>query len=287
MAGVYTALGNLVFPVFMLLAIVASVLGLARLISPSMRDSRVRFVALAIAVALGILGGAVIELLIAGIAAMDTGRPEENYLPLLPYALGAGLLIAGTSIAGYALFTLGEPGRRGALVGCFLGPILLVGAWAGATSLEQGLNDLRYEAEQTEFTEASTEMATVEVRGVEATWTTGPGGAEIIDTLTLTAVVRATSDLELTTATKIAFPRFLLEHPSSWSFATDALPGWPTTLPAGVDVPYELRFESGTEAEIGIGTGLPLAGTWKLTVWLEDVGGKEYAVTTNVVVPRD
>lgn len=285
MAGLFGSLAS-VLPVVTVGAVLLLItLGLVRVFSPTLRSRRDRGVAIGIGAAIGLVAGLLMELVIVGVATMDTGPRPDVYWQVAPVAVIGGLLVAGSSIAGYAALTLGSPTRGWALVGTLAGPLLMAGLLAGVNRVVSGLDELRFQAEVDEVRERAGQKLTVKVRDVVATYSDDGQEASVIETLSVTVVLRSSETVRLNTQGKIVWPRFDLRDARGFSFNVDAPPGSPAVLAAGQDTLYPLRFEAFADPNAGTAAGPPIAGRWTVTVSLEDADGTMLELVGEFVVP--
>ena len=286
MSGLERTIAELAMPAVLVTVLLLPLFGFFRVTSQTMREQPMRAVAVSLSLAVGAVGGGLVCLLFFGLATMDTGPRPEVVGAVIPIGLIVALVVAGISLGGYAILTLGGPGRRWALVGCVLAPVLVAGAFPGAVGLQQRLETARYEEEQAqERTRADPELS-VSIVDVRATYAAYEGEPSAIETLDVTVTIKPTIDMQLGPSA-IVWPRFNLTDPRGAMVSTDAAPGSPVVLLAGTATTYRLHFEPLAEGSVMYVVGPPIAGQWWAKVTLEDAGDRDYVTNVQFVVPAE
>jgi len=243
-------------------------------------------VALVIGLVAGAAVGTFVRAFIGGFACMDTEKTAACYTVATPVAIGVGLVIALASVVGFAVLMRWRPSS--ALVGAFVGPIVLV-AIALGTSV--GLGALSYAASAEREAQAAAvitdrsqalHLAVSEVRVTMA-------GPNVVGGIGLRVTIHSDREVRLDSESKNPNPRFVFTTPDG--NVTEGTGAWPTTtLAAGSDTSVDLAFapiagSAGPSAgRIASTYGDPAPGTWHLRVDLIDDEGNLFQLETDVVI---
>ncbi len=218
----------------------------------------------------------VVDGALAGLAGMDVGVRTEHYVWALPYALGAGVVVALAGLAGYGILARAHAAPRLALLGIFLLPMALglsmqvISDYAG--TVDESDRSAIAAREQTHLADlCSTLTVNIDVVAVGH-------GTNGIDRLTIDLVFVGVDDVAFepggfVTAKVVASVMIL---PDLFSKLTTEVP---ILLKAGEPSKYRIVLAPRP------GEGLPEAGAWQLEIWLTRTDGETYACPVPFVLP--
>jgi hypothetical protein len=249
-----------------ILPVVGGALAVIALRTDRMRGRPDADSAIRAAIGLGLLPAALIVLVVAGFGG--------GYGLGLAYGLGIGLVITMAAIAGYAALARPAVGRA-ALLGCVLGPLVLIGGPIVVSELaRERLNDIAGAAERQEVAERS---SMIRLTVSDANPTLSEDGS-VVEAVLMTVTVRADAAITFPPGDDIG--DFLLYPPGSNepAMVTDAGTGRPTGFTAGQEYVFPLVFER----HDGDAAGRP--GTWAVEFAFEDRSGQQYAARTTIEI---
>jgi hypothetical protein len=254
------ATGALWFAV--ILPVVGGALAVVALRTDRMRGRRDVGSAIRLAIALGLLPAALTTMLVAGFGG--------GYGLGLAWGLGIGFLVALGALAGYAALAWRAVGRA-ALLGCLLGPLVLIGGPIVVSELaRQGWNDIAGAGEREAEAERSS-MVRLTVNDVDQTLSEDGS----VETVSMTVTVRADAAITFPPGDDIG-EMFLL-YPEGFdepAMVTDAPTARWTGFTAGQEYVFPLIFQR----HEGSPSGRP--GTWTVELAFEDASGQRYAART-------
>jgi hypothetical protein len=270
-----------------LIALLCGIWAARRMLSPDIRARPDRGAAIWLASVIAVVAGVLITIAVASIAVMFSSNPP-NYAFGLPFGIGIGALLGLAGILGYSI--LARPGfGRIALAGTLIGPAILVGATALATSVGITIGQAQLDNEQARHAEeVAARSAKVHLTVEDLEVDTARGGAVVA---AVRMRVRLSTDVAVSfdPALKEQEPRFLLSpaDPQGAPLEGAAPADSPVTIDAGQSHVYELAFEYSSEMVNGTQGGTYRAGspgTWTMEVFFNDPMAGEYDVKLPVEV---
>ena len=263
MADLLSAVATGALWLAVILPVVGGALAVVALRTDRMRGRRDVGSAIRLAIALGLLPAALTTMLVAGFGG--------GYALGLTWGLGIGFLVALGALAGYAALARRAVGRA-ALVGCLLGPLVLIGGPLVVSELaREGWNDIAGAGEREEQAERSA-MVRLTVGDVDPTLSED---GSVVETISMTVTVRA--DVAITFAPGDDIGEMFLLYPEESdepAMVTDAPTARWTGFTAGQEYVFPLVFQR----HEGTPSGRP--GTWALELAFEDESGQRYAART-------
>lgn len=250
-----------------ILPVVGGALAVLALRTDRMRGRRDVGSAVRLATALGLLPAALATMMVAGFGG--------GYGLGLAWGLGIGVVVALGAIAGYAALARRAVGRA-ALLGCLLGPLVLIGGPLAVSGLaREGWNDIAGARERDEQAERSS-MVRLTVGDVEATLSED---GSVVEAISMTVEVRADAAIPFPPGDDIGEVFLLYPDGSDEpAMVTDAPTARWTGFAAGQEYVFPLVFQRHESWP----SGRP--GTWVVELAFEDESGKRYASRTAVEI---
>lgn len=250
-----------------------------------------RFVAVLIALVLGLAFGSAVLFIGVGFASMDGPPPgPDAYLHYLPIGLLFAAPVIVGAVTGYVALVRTRLARV-ALIGTLLGSAGVLGiAGVGGSLVSSASNrvfDLNTDSEAADLA-ARSSVLVLSVSGVHAQ-TSGAGTT--VRQIRLRVAVAASSDVRIATGGKSAWPHFSIREVGNYPILDAATPEAPAIFAAGSSTMFDLTFEAPQLSDDGPSRIIlastyvePTLGDWVLTMQLEDPAGQPYEVTTPVTI---
>jgi hypothetical protein len=257
--------------------------GLAVFISRPAGSLPRRGLALSIALGAAIIVGAQTEAVAAALMGFDTGSRPEHYGAALPFAIGAGIVVALASLAGYGVLARTRLANV-AVAGSLLGPLVFGGLAFGASRLGSEAGRVASQIEEERHTQEIADRSSVIQLTVSQVQPTMTEDRSAVSGLSLRVTLRPTQEIAFDPSLKDPGPGFSIVPPGSIVDAVGApLPaGAPTILTAATEEVYDLTFDFPRD-----GSGSPVRlppGTWRLRIAFSDTSGRDYLLERDIIV---